>query len=124
GKFTISPVTTPYDVVVADVDPSAQHDIVEWVGLTTRTPTLQDGYAGTYRQSAAVTGNLTGVTFPGAATSSVAVFFDSARGYHYAGSHIAGNQIPSGGAWGAANVQGIWFGGATQTGTVYTLYWS
>ena len=119
GKFSFTPVMTPYDAYVADVDPSFQHGLNAWIGLTTRTPVLQDGYAGAYHQSKSVTGTLTGATFPGTTAQRVAVYYDSSQSYHYASSFVAGSQIPGTGAWDAANVTGDWFGSASQAGRVY-----
>jgi len=125
GKFSIKPVpTTPYDVWVADVDATVQHEIIGFIGLTTRTPTLQSTWAGTFRQSGAVTGQLTGATFPGVSSQGVAVWWDSPRSYHYATGSVGADKIPAGGAWDAANVTGTWFGDTNEAGNVYALVYS
>ena len=114
GNFTISNVTTPYNIAVVD---GADKASLVYKGLTRSDPTLvwPDIALGTAR-TATLSGTIYPASaFPEPATRRARIVFGSPE--------VAVGAIVNSNT-GNYSINATWYGPTTTTGTVYTLQWS
>ena len=116
GRFSFEGVSPPYDLVVKRTSPAAEAHVFR--GLTRPDPTLPLLLATPAPAlTAAVSGSLSGGDgFPQKAGVISAVFFGSGQGF--GGWYLFPGQGPGYGPFNAS-----WYGGSTETGTLYALQW-
>jgi Carboxypeptidase regulatory-like domain len=111
GTFSVANVPAPYDATVLD---SGGNIVVKYLGLTRADPTLLDLVIGAMPQSASLSGQLSGGTFPETTGYSTSMFFGSPQTNLNNGSI----SVPTSGAY-SKNVS--WAGPTNTTGTLYAL---
>ncbi len=111
GAFSVPNVPVPYNATVID---SAKKLAIQYQGLTRTDPTLFDLTTTTLPRGAALTGQLSGGTFPLTAGYAASVVFASAQTTLQSN----GLSVASGGGVGGSV---HWAGPSSTTGTLYAL---